>query len=356
MIAAQTHERLFGEILSHIPTGIITVDDKLRVVSANERFAPLHNLGKDVEIVNSDIAKLLPLDSSAYRLLGKLLEGDIEKVETVYRLTGKRDSPVLKMVATLLKDKEGVTKGIVMLCEDITEMKNLEQQLIQSSKMAAIGEMAAMFVHEMRNPITGIFLATEVLKIKCGHDESMMDTVSDIEVTVKRIDSVVNKIIDFAQLDMVSFSKSSIEDSLNSSLEFISGYMKKYKVTHKVRVVSDLPSMYLDKTQLVQVFINLIKNASKAMEPKGGGELGIVLDRRDDLVRISFTDQGMGMDEDEMQQAFRPFYSNFNEGAGLGLSIAQRIVELHRGKILMESKPDQGSTFTVELPVRIKSE
>ena len=71
---------------------------------------------------------------------------------------------------------------------------------------------------------------------------------------------------------------------------------------------------------------------------------------------IHFTDQGKGMDKEEMKDAFRPFYSDFNEGTGLGLSIAQRIVELHRGRILIESEPNKGSTFTVELPVQLKSE
>jgi signal transduction histidine kinase len=92
------------------------------------------------------------------------------------------------------------------------------------------------------------------------------------------------------------------------------------------------------------------------MESKGGGTLEIILDKRQDSLRIRFTDQGKGMDEKEIQHAFRPFYSNFNEGTGLGLSIAQRIVELHRGRILIESKPNKGSTFTVELPVQLKSE
>jgi two-component system, sporulation sensor kinase E len=358
MTVAQSGERMLEEILSHIPTAILTTDNKLKITSFNERFAPLHllNIKKDEEIINRDICTILPLKSSVSQLLRKLLKGEVEKVETIYNPVAEKDAPVVKMIATLLKDKKGEPKGIVMLCEDISELKNLEQQLIQSSKMAVIGEMAAMFVHEMRNPITGIYLATEVLKIKCSHDESVLDTISDIELTARKIEGIISRIMNFAKLDLVSFSKSSIEDLVNSSLEFVSSYLTKYKVRSQVQVESNLPPIYLDKVQIIQVLVNLIKNACKAMESKGGGTLEIILDKRQDSLRIRFTDQGKGMDEKEIQHAFRPFYSNFNEGTGLGLSIAQRIVELHRGRILIESKPNKGSTFTVELPVQLKSE
>lgn len=354
MISNSSEEELLGGILSQIPTGILTTDDQLKVIYFNEPFLCLHLLSKE-EVADHDVCTLLPLAPSVNQSLQKLLKGKIDKVEATYNLSSAGRLLVVEMVATRMEHKNDLPNGILIVFNDLSEFKEMEQQLIQSSKMAAIGEMAAMFAHEMRNPLTGIYLAIEVLKIKSGSDGSILETISDVEVTAKKIEEIVTRITDFAKRQVISFSKNSIEDLVDNSLEFTSGYLNKYNVTTSVRVESDLPSIYLDGAQLIQVFINLIKNACKAMEIEEGKTLEIIIDRRRDGVRIRFIDKGKGMDEEEMRQVFRPFYSNFSEGTGLGLAMVQRIVELHQGRVLVESESHKGSTFTVELPLQIKS-
>jgi len=232
--------------------------------------------------------------------------------------------------------------------ERTQQLKEVQQQLLKSERLAAIGELAAMIGHDLRNPLTGIAGATYYLKTKCGSkiDNKSKEMLRIIEEDIENSNKIINDLLEYSGEMKLDLNDSNLRLIVKKALSAV-------KIPENVRVANltgDQPKINVDADKLKRVFVNVIKNAVDAM-PKGG-KLTIESGESNGNLEIVFSDTGSGMSEETSRNLYKPLFTTKAKGMGFGLSICKRIVEAHDGKIYARSTIGKGSTFTVTLPIQ----
>jgi signal transduction histidine kinase len=238
----------------------------------------------------------------------------------------------------------------------VDEQEELQRQLFNSSKLAAIGELAAGVAHEINNPLTGILGSALLMKSQQLDPAAMEKKLSIIESETLRARDIVRNLLDFAhQGENVARAPVSVTKLIDHTLSLLGHQTDLRSFNVETEFQNNLPEITVDANQMQQVFLNIINNAIHAMPD--GGHLTIAANRSPvtaerQALEISFSDTGAGMDAVAVSRIFDPFYTTkrVGEGTGLGLSVSQRIVDEHGGEILVASESGKGSTFTVVLP------
>ena len=230
------------------------------------------------------------------------------------------------------------------------DLRKTEAQLIRSEKLAALGQLAAGIAHEIRNPLTSINILIHSLREKPSDEEVHREDLRVIEEEIHRINEIVDQFLRFAKPAPPLLQEADLVSLFEETLQLLKPQIEKQRITVQ-KEFNALPSTVLDREQMKQVVLNLLLNALQAMS--GGGLLrlsGQVLeDNR--WIQLSVQDTGVGIPPEDMNKLFDPFFSTKEGGVGLGLSIAHRIIDQHRGKIQIESTPGQGTLFTLWLPI-----
>ncbi len=267
------------------------------------------------------------------------------------------DGPVahlLERAALVLAAGLRATRANDRAASDAQQLQYLEAQVVQSEKLASLGQIAAGVVHELNNPLTSILTYTEYLRRKAerhGGDEA------DVE-RLRRIEGAAERILRFSR-DLVAYARPStgvrtaldVHAAIDQALGFCEHEIVASE-THLVRsYAADLPRVHAVAAELTQVFVNLVTNACHAMTP--GGTLTIATERAGDRVRVRVRDTGHGIEPGHLERVFDPFFTTKSEGrgSGLGLSIVAGIVTSAGGSISVESTPGQGASFDLELRV-----
>jgi signal transduction histidine kinase/HAMP domain-containing protein len=235
------------------------------------------------------------------------------------------------------------------LQDQMAELRETQEQLIQSAKLAAIGELASNVAHEINNPLTSIIGFTELLK-----DEADVNTIKNrldiIEKESMRARDIVRELLHFARRRPLQVTAMDVNQALKDVIPLVESQAKMGRV-ELVEEYGEVPETVGDPNQLKQVFINLINNAISAMAE--GGRLTLSTARQGDYIDIRFSDTGHGIPKDVLRRIFEPFFTTKKDkGTGLGLSISYRIVQEHGGRMDVDSVEGRGSTFTVRIPVR----
>ncbi|MFZ6006154.1 MAG: ATP-binding protein [Nitrospirota bacterium] len=244
--------------------------------------------------------------------------------------------------------------GYVVILEDITEKKKMEEQLFQASKLASIGKLTAGISHEIGNPLASISSLVQelgVLKPESNDDaEFTENSLKTINSHIERIARIVRSLGDFARISSVEKTVSSIPEILDRTINLVK-YDKRFKDIHLDTEIGDIPRLVVNPDQIQQVFLNLMLNALDAMPE--GGRLYIKMERAGNFIEIIFHDTGVGIEESVMDKIFDPFFTTkpFGKGTGLGLSICYGIIREHNGTITVKSKKGEGTTFVIKLPI-----
>lgn len=263
---------------------------------------------------------------------------------------GKRGG-ILNKSTFPIKDANGNVIQVVECIKDITHVVKLEEQLLHSERLAGIGKLSAGVAHEIRNPVGNIKAAAQLCLQKYKPDEEIRKYLKLILRNSNRVNKVVKDLLTLAKPREASFKIGSIDKVINSMCGLVNARCLKQHVRLAKRFPRRLPQIFLDEKLLKEAFLNLIVNALDAM-PKGGSlTITAYYDHNAEEIIISFVDSGCGISENNLSRIFDPFFTTKKDGTGLGLSLAQRIVELHRGKIHIESKPNYGTEVTVRLRV-----
>jgi len=236
----------------------------------------------------------------------------------------------------------------------VETLRATEQQLIQSEKLASVGQLAAGVAHEINNPLGTILLFADIMRKELPREDPRHDDVKMILEEATRCKTIVSDLLNFARQNEVLAQTT----DLNALLEDTIGEIGIQPVFEQVSIVteleSELPPIQADPAQLREVFVNIMTNAAEAME--GGGTLTIrTKEGEDEMVSVSFEDTGCGIPEANLSKIFTPFFTTkpIGKGTGLGLAIVYGIIKMHRGQIYVESEEGVGSTFTVTLPHRL---
>jgi two-component system sensor kinase FixL len=236
------------------------------------------------------------------------------------------------------------------IIRDITEAKEMEERLLQSERLAAVGNTVTHIAHEIKNPLLVIGgFARQLLKAT-KLDDKAKQKLAIVAEEVGRLEGMVAEMRDFVRPSSAQKSPGDLESLISQVVEFFQENFREHRIRVRRRQDSSLPEMRFDPQQIRQVLINLFKNAVEAM-PRGG-ELVITTRVVGPNVEVSVTDTGEGMAPEVAANIFTPYFTTKEKGTGLGLAICNFIVkEQHGGCIMVESTPGQGSTFTIQLPL-----
>ena len=261
------------------------------------------------------------------------------------------------------------------------ERRQLEAQLIQSERFAAIGQLAAHVAHEIRNPLSSIELNLDLLADEIATATEMnlpverseippsppfqrgdtgeisgetRELLRAIRVEVERLNSIVSEYLAFARLPRFEFELESLNALLNTFCKFVEPQLRQAKVTLRTDLDSNVPHTLLDAEQIQRALHNFFKNAIEAMPQ--GGEFSIQTRLESDQIVLRIFDTGHGIPPTDLPHIFDPFFTTKKGGTGLGLPLAQEIIKQHQGTIYCESVPGKGTQFTIILPTRRSEE
>jgi signal transduction histidine kinase len=229
-----------------------------------------------------------------------------------------------------------------------------ERELVRSERLAAIGKMAAMIAHEVRNPLSSIGLNTELLDEELGGaSDEAKQLLASIHREVDRLAHVTEEYLSFARLPKPKIARESVNKLVTALADFVREDLAVKKVTLAVDLGTGDPAAMIDAAQLRQCLVNLVRNASEAVIAKGGGTVTLRTRNGDSRVVIEVEDDGTGIPPDVLPRLFDPFFSTKESGSGLGLALTQQIVKDHGGDIAVDSSLGKGTTFKVSVPAAV---
>ncbi|HSD32417.1 MAG TPA: ATP-binding protein, partial [Gemmatimonadales bacterium] len=243
-------------------------------------------------------------------------------------------------------------EAAVLSFEDHTEKRRLQDQLIQSEKMSAIGQLIAGIAHDLNNPLASVVGFADFLAESGDVPPALAEPLRVIRQEAERAATIVKNLLSFARRQEGERLPQSLQPLLESVLALLKNQMMALKVETTLTVEPGIPDIEMNPNQITQVFVNLLNNAAQAIASTGkAGHITVTAKRWLDGVAVSIADDGPGIPEELLPRVFEPFFTTKTEGegTGLGLSICQGIVKEHGGRITLESSPGAGATFTVEL-------
>ena len=355
-------------VLRSISSGVMTTDLKSRITSFNRAAQEITGFSQE-EAVGRLWWEVLSVDDQRLRFPSVgFPEGSIRldcnckrKDDTTLRL-GMTVSPLI--------DSNREVTGSVWAFQDLTRIKEMEEEVKRKKWLATIGEMAAGIAHEIRNPLASISGTMQVLKREEGLDQDARRMMDIALIETNRLNSIVSSFLEYARPASLNRTPTDLHKILDETLALLGqtpGPMDRIEI--KKRYSGENPVLNIDRDQMKQVFWNLAMNAIQAM-PEGGvlevATQRVIPRRRSDWVvdmssdrpwvLIMFKDNGIGIDQEFRDKIFYPFFSMKDKGSGLGLSIVHRIINDHAGRIHMESQKGIGTTMSLLLPIQAREE
>jgi PAS domain S-box-containing protein len=346
-------EEFRGRLLESFPDLILVVDleERYTFVSSRVRdllgFEPKEMLGKkisDLEDHSSDLASL-------YRTL---VSGQQAFSSAEYGARHRDGNwRTMRAAGSRLVDAEGKTSGVIISVRDITIERKLEQQVVQSERLAAMGAMIGGVAHELNNPLTSIMGVSELLQ-DTETNETSRKQLAMLQQQARRAAEIVQNLTYFSRPPAPGKSRINVSEVVERTLNLHAYSLRKNSITVDFLKEAGLPYAMGDPHQLMQVFLNLIVNAEQAIrEARDKGTLRIRTGKGDGSVWVSFHDDGPGIAKENLASIFDPFYTTKRpgRGTGLGLSICKSVMKEHNGSVEAANAPGGGAMFTVTLPV-----
>jgi PAS domain S-box-containing protein len=258
--------------------------------------------------------------------------------------------------ASPLFNEKGEITGTVLVARDITQQKRMEEQLLVTDRLASIGELSSGIAHELNNPLTSVIGFSQLL-MEGDVPENMKEDLGSIYSEAQRAAAIVKNLLTFARKHAPVKSLSQVNAVIEDVLRLRAYEQKVNNIEIENRLAANLPEIMIDHFQMQQVFLNIMVNAEFAMlEAHHRGKIVITTEKSDGVIKAIFTDDGPGIDRENLKYLFDPFFTTkeVGKGTGLGLSICHGIVTEHGGQIYASSVKGQGATFTIELPLSIR--
>ncbi|MGE1000342.1 PAS domain S-box protein, partial [Bacillus sp. Gnz1/3] len=332
--------------------------DAIYVVELNEdhapsRFIEVNPVGckrfgySREELLSLSFPDVVPQDS---RMIVRLLE-KIKKGQTSFTLQDEYVFPTGKIITTEFNVRVFKLNGkkvFLSISRDITERLKTEELLRKSEKLAIVGQLATVMAHEINNPLTAMKGFMQLLKLT--ENENNQGYINIVSSEIERIESITNEFMAVAKPQMVKIQLNDISVLIDQVLMLLQPQAMMNNIKIRIELKPGIPLISCEGNQLKQVFVNILKNAIESMPT--GGEILIQVNILDNnQVSIRFIDQGCGIPKERIPYLGEPFYSIKEEGIGLGLMICYKIIETHRGKVVIESEVNKGTIVEVTLPI-----
>ena len=347
----------YEDLLGSLQDAIVVVDSGGRIRSVNQAAEEL--IGLSAQPLNDrPFEQAFPHDRPLQELVRKTLDSGRTRTDFDARLTRLDGSQVVvSAVGSLIRDARGEARGVVLALRDQTRIRELEERLSRSDRLAALGTVAAGVAHEIRNPLAGLRGAAQLLEGERDFPPAFKEYTSVIIKEVDRLAAIVETLLSFASPRAPVLRPCNLHQILDSVLFLEQAPLRDRGVSVQRVYDPQLPEILADPAEIRQLFLNLIRNGVEAMP--GGGELTLRTRYERSSQRCGglsvavaeIIDQGAGFDPEIERHLFTPFFTTKEGGTGLGLAICLRIVEDHGGVMEAASQPGKGSSFRVMLPL-----
>ncbi|MEW6196882.1 MAG: ATP-binding protein [Bacteroidota bacterium] len=335
-------------------------DSAIMVVDQNEKFITWNKGAERIfgyteeEMLGKPSSFLLPDGDKYSNELDDIRQHANETTHIKIIDTERRtkDGKILsvKLSVSRLPSVSGEYIGRSIIIKDHTEYKKLQAQIDQSEKLAVIGQLAAGVAHEIGNPLASISSLVQILQRK-SQEPFINEQLANIKENIDRITRIVRELVDFSRPPSYELAVQDITDIIKTALGIVKYDKRVRKVNFDTDLKTNLPKINIAADQLLQVFVNILINALDAIQ--GNGTIFVKSDYDKNNVYIEITDNGCGMDKNTIEKIFDPFFTTkeVGKGTGLGLSVSYGIIKRHNGEIKVKSKLNEGSTFSIILPI-----
>ncbi|HJX15505.1 MAG TPA: ATP-binding protein, partial [Candidatus Deferrimicrobiaceae bacterium] len=344
----QKLETFHKHVVENIPSGIVTVDTQDRVSLINDTACSILGVGKE-EVTGRPVGEVL----SGLDLGYERSESLMPRPELVFRRSDGAEI-FLGFSSSPMKDADGTVIGSVVIFQDLTPVKQMEERIRIADRLAGVGELAAGLAHEIRNPLASITGSSQMLREVPELSETSRTLLGIIERESTRLNGLISDFLAYAGPTMKNVGPVNMTEVATEIVEAVRAGEAREKDVVLENLATRSFRVEGDAEQLKQVLWNLVRNAVQAT-PRGGVitvDLFSQIRHRQQYVVITVSDTGKGIEPAIIGKIFNPFFTSKAEGTGLGLAISQRILHYHRGFIEVRSTPGTGSVFSVLLPER----
>jgi two-component system sensor histidine kinase HydH len=335
-------------LVENMPIGLAAFDSSGTLTAFNQTAETTLNrkaaatIGKPAGEILPETLREIFLELTSER---RIIEREIECTVTEDRTL------LLEVIATTLQEDDGAFLGYVLLFRDMTEVRRLQQEITRNRSLASLGSLAAGVAHEIRNPLSSLKGFATYFRERYRYNPADRETAEVMITEVDRLNRVISQLLEFARPMTMTLVPTPLSTVIRHALKMVEGQAREKRITIEIELPPEIWEIPLDADRVSQVLMNLFLNAFSAME--AGGTLRVSLTRQDDrMIRISVSDTGIGIQKEDLPRVFDPYFTTKASGTGLGLPIVQKIIEAHKGKILLSSEPGKGTTATILLPTQ----
>ncbi|OGJ93155.1 MAG: hypothetical protein A2350_17875 [Candidatus Raymondbacteria bacterium RifOxyB12_full_50_8] len=357
--------KLLSHILHSLTDAVVAVNTSGEITSFN-RGAEILTGFKSEDVLGKNYSEILGKEIPGDQTLLHTLETGQHLPPSEKSIIHKEGHPVPVAYSTsLLEDNDGKALGALEVLSDLSEVKQMQEEIQRNKTLAAMGEMSAHVAHEIRNPLGAIAGFTAMLEHDLEKDPPKLDLVKKIINSISRLNKIVSNLLIYTRPLSLQSCEVDICTQINQVLDFISiGMVNAEKIVFSRAFPPHPVVLRIDPEKIEKVLINLVQNAAQAIPDQGAitvtvtakqseGREKLYLNgiRTDRIVVVEIADTGLGIKKEHIEKLFFPFFTTkATEGTGLGLSIVKKIMELHNGEIKVLSTEGQGSIFSLHFP------
>ncbi len=358
--------RKASQAVEQSPNTVMITDISGHIVYTNPKFTELTGYSKE-EVLgkNPKILQSGETSKDEYKDLWEALKAGREWVGEFHNKKKNGEFYWESARISAIKDKEGKITHFLAVKEDVTEKKQLAEEvelrnmeIAKNQLLAGIGKMATMIAHDLRNPLSSIKMGMQILQHQTdkpvGKEGKELIHISLEQV--QYMEAILSDLLSFSRPDQLTLEWLSIEKLLDTALLSLQKQIEDYKVRINTDYQTGLPTIYGDKTKLRQVFSNLLTNALQALEQQHQDDAVIsisafvTITEMGPMLEIQIKDNGSGINDETREKLFEPFFTTRARGTGLGLAIVKRIIEQHKGRIIINSEFQEGTNVIIILP------
>lgn len=342
-------------ILNSMSDGVITIDMDGDLTLINKSALEILGL-EELKTLGKDCIKVFPQKDGLADILMDTInrKGDAKNLEI--ELTRKNGEQIFVGITSSALVEDGNMIGAIAVFNDLTDIKKFEEQMRQTERMSAVGQLAASVAHEINNPILCISNYIQIMQMEADIPQEQSNYLDLLQKEVKRIASIVGQLSSFSRETEYEMALANVNEIIDSTLLVLKHQISNCRIEVSKDYSSEISWAVCDSSKVQQVFMNILINAIQAME--NGGTLNIKTYQKKDrhkkeYLATEFSDTGCGISKKNLPHIFEPFFTTKEQGrgTGLGLSVSYGIINRHNGKIEVKSAEGKGTTFTVLLPV-----
>ncbi|MGE5351087.1 MAG: ATP-binding protein [Acidobacteriota bacterium] len=343
----QTHT---GKILESMSDGVIVTDSGGRIIIFNKAAEKIFSVEAS-EVTGRDCGAIIKSPES---LITKTLKANtpVEYYEhTVHTL--KDDQIIIAGSTSIIYNSTGGIDSVIAVVRDLTMQRSLEASQKRREKLSAMGELAGSVAHEIKNPLNLISITAQRFEKEFVPKEDVAEyyaLIKDMKEEIRRVTEIINQFLKFARPPKLRLRRTEMKEYIEAICASFQGAAMKDNV--KLKCNSESFEADIDPDQMKQALINLLQNASDAAGSSGrAGEISVESRSSNGHLTISIKDNGCGIKEEDLNKIFNLYFTTKPDGTGLGLAIVNQIITGHRGQVRVESQPDKGTTFLIEIPI-----